>query len=73
VVVGKEAMAEHATEEAEGEVGEIVLGEGGDDGAPCGGGFVGKGIEEFVRGMGKVSFGVEVDEMVAHQWKSFKP
>jgi len=73
VVVGKEAVAKHATEEAEGELGEIVLGEGGDDGAPCGGGLVGKRIEEFVRGMRKVSFGIEVDQMVAHQWNSFKP
>lgn len=73
VIVGEEAVAEHAAEEAESREGEVVLGEGGDDGAPCGGGFVGKRIEEFERRVREVGFGVEVDQVVAHQWNGFEP
>ncbi|TKY62600.1 product protein [Spatholobus suberectus] len=73
VVVGAEAEAEHAAEEAEGEEGEVVLGEGGDEGAPRGGGLVGEGVEELVGGVGEVGLGVEVYEVVAHQWDGFQP
>lgn len=48
VVVGAETMAEHAAEGAESEEREIILCESGDEGTPCGRGFVREREKELV-------------------------
>lgn len=68
VVVGEDAGAEEAAEGVEGEQWEVVLGEGGDEGAPRGGaGPVGDFVEHLEGEEWEAAFGVEVDEVVGEE------
>lgn len=72
VIIREESNAEHLAEEVEGEMGEVVLGEGGDEGAPGGGGAVRGGVEDLEGGVGELGFGVEVDEVVGEERDGFE-
>lgn len=67
MVVGSNPSTEHSTKELEGKRGKLILGKGGDHGAPSGGRLTWGLVENLAGKEGQLGLGVEVYEVMGNE------